>query len=195
MITDKIIILDAFGTIVQITTRLNPYRLIIRSGNENPMVRHVHPNTIIKENFITSRDAHLFSRQLLVELSSIKEVDGARKFLTRLKNNNNYLVVASNLATPYCDTLREIYGDLIDLFWLSCEIGDKKPNESFYLGLLSYLSNTIGLDIDLKNVYMIGDSYTNDYSIPIKLGITAIHEVGTDRLVDWARIEQKVSEI
>lgn len=195
MITDKIIILDAFGTIVQITTRTNPYKSITLPGNVNPMIRNVHPDIIIQENNLSKYDAYLFGRKLLIELSAIKEVDGARNVLKKIKKHNNYLVVASNLATPYCDVLREIYGDIIDLFWLSCEIGDKKPSASFYLKLIDHINQSTILDTNLKNVYMIGDSYVNDFLAPTQLGINAIYEVGLDKLVDWYNIEQKVIDL
>ena len=152
----KVIILDAFGTCVEITRPTKPYaRLSV--GRE-----------VMKQNksFDELTDDPFLKQQLEDELDSIRMFPDYPEFMNRV--GTRPVAIGSNLATPYSVRLREVLVPEPDYFHLSCEVGAMKPERKFYYSILEHFG------VQAEEVLMIGDSVRNDFMAPARLGIRSI---------------------
>jgi len=183
------VIFDAFGTVVRIGKRTNPYRELIRHGrrqglNLDPTTLHVAMTMNL--SFLESA-SHLgialspskreeLTHALELELSSITPFPDALVAISRLQEAGLKVGICSNLANPYVPVVREIFPDL-DGYAFSCELGVMKPNPAIYQAVCnqmkvepgSYFGNGAG------RVLMIGDSGRCDRDGPRLIGIMGFH--------------------
>ena len=109
-----------------------------------------------------------YQKDLQDEIMSIRLFDDTLKTLERLKGKYR-LFLLSNLATPYKTCYIELGLDqFIEKPFFSCDLGDKKPNASFYNMVVEY-SQMAPVDL-----LMIGDNPVSDYQGALNAGIKSI---------------------
>lgn len=121
---------------------------------------------LLKERLLTKSDfiapsylKRIFERQV----ESVYLFDDTVEFLEKARKTHR-LVCISNLSADFvrCFYDFELNTFLEPLF--SCEVGSYKPQPLIYNKILN------SLDVKQK-IFMIGDSYINDYKRPRELGI------------------------
>lgn len=183
------VIFDAFGTVVRIGKRTNPYRELIRQGlrqgmSFDPAALHIAMTTNLSFLELASHLGIFLSpskrdeliQALDVELSSITPFADALGAIQHLKEAGLKVGFCSNVASPYVPIVREIFPD-IDGYAFSCELGVMKPNPAIYQAVCnqmkvepgSYFGNGAG------RVLMIGDSGRCDRDGPRLVGIMGFH--------------------
>lgn len=183
------VIFDAFGTVVRIGKRTNPYRELIRHGrrqglNLDPTTLHVAMTMNLSFLELASHLGIALSpskreeltHALELELSSITPFPDALVAIARLKEAGLKIGICSNVASPYVPIVREIFPEM-DGYAFSCELGLMKPNPAIYQAICnqmkvesgSYFGNEAG------RVLMIGDSKRCDRDGPRLVGIMGCH--------------------
>ena len=152
----KLIILDAFGTCVEIARPTHPYSYL-------DVGRDIMK---VNKSFEELTDDPILRQELRDELDSIRVFPDYPEFIKR--TGTIPVAIGSNLATPYATRLREILLPQPDYFHLSCEIGMMKPEHHFYLTILEHFG------VQPYEALMIGDSVRNDFVTPAKLGIRSV---------------------
>ncbi|RXT62609.1 HAD family hydrolase [Pseudomonas syringae] len=182
-------IFDAFGTLVEIQSRQNPYKRLLRIGVQQGRV--VSPSdlrTVMALNGGLREAADLFGIKLspaqLIELQgaldreleSIKCFDDALPAIERLQEHRIKVGVCSNLAGPYCSRVRSLIPGL-DAYALSAETGVLKPNPEMYRSVCVMLDIFPGqvMESETAQVVMIGDSHRCDEHGPRSFGIAGHH--------------------
>jgi FMN phosphatase YigB (HAD superfamily) len=183
------VVFDAFGTVVEIGTRTNPYRELLKHGRRqgmslDPAALHIAMTTNLSFLELASHLSISLSRSkrdelmqaLEVELSSINPFADALVAIQQLKEAGLKIGICSNVASPYVPTVREIFPDM-DGYAFSCELGVIKPNPAIYQAVCnqmnvepgSYFGNGAG------RVLMIGDSGRCDRDGPRLIGVMGFH--------------------
>ncbi|PBP46245.1 HAD family hydrolase [Pseudomonas syringae] len=183
------VIFDAFGTVVRIGKRTNPYRELIRHGRRqgmsfDPAALHIAMTTNLSFLELASNLGIYLSpskrdeliQALDVELSSITPFADALGAIQHLKEAGLKVGICSNVASPYVPIVREIFPEM-DGYAFSCELGVMKPNPAIYQAICSqmkvepgsYFGNGAG------RVLMIGDSRRCDRDGPRSVGIMGLH--------------------
>lgn len=159
----KAIALDAFGTLVHITDRRNnPMKRMIEAAISMKGV-DVRYSALRFPNVLAELEHHLdadlfaeLNADLQMEVASVQAFPESIEVITRL--NEKYPVyIASNLAAPYCEPIRQLFGSTIKEYFFSCNIGAVKPESRFY----DYLA--MRAVVDPSEIMMIGDNYKNDF--------------------------------
>ena len=186
------VILDAFGTIVRIARRTNPYAALLREGRRqglvlNPDSTHVVMTANLSFDQIADHLGIELSSSKRVEmqdalgqeLASIEPYPDALEGIDRLQEAGVVIGICSNLAQPYGPVIRKIF-PRVQLHALSYELGLMKPNPSIYLAIC----REMGLEIQhvkpetdpaRSRVVMIGDSRKCDRDGPTAVGIQGYH--------------------
>ena len=113
-------------------------------------------------------DISIYQQDLQEEIMSVRLFDDTLKTLERLRSKYK-IYLLSNLATPYKTCYFELgLNDLIEKPFFSCDLGDMKPNRSFYNMVIEYSQ------LAPKDIIMIGDNPTADYQGALDSGIKAI---------------------
>jgi putative hydrolase of the HAD superfamily len=124
----------------------------------------------IKNTINPEMDLDLTSYQndLQDEIMSTRLFDDTLKTLERLKAKYRIFCL-SNLATPYKTCYFELgLNDLIEKPFFSCDLGDRKPNTSFFNMVVEYAQ------LGPKEFIMIGDNPQHDYQGALNAGIKAL---------------------
>ncbi|WP_337993888.1 HAD family hydrolase [Pseudomonas putida] len=183
------VVFDAFGTIVRISRRTNPYRELIREGRRQgvelkPDSLHIAmtANLSLDDMALTlgvaltpSRRQELY-RRMEVELSSIEPYADAIEAISLLSAAGIKTGICSNLAGPYGPKVREIFPHM-DGYTFSFEAGVMKPDPAIYRLICDqmgvepghYFNDTSG------RVLMIGDSQRCDRDGPRDAGVMGFH--------------------
>ncbi len=151
------VIFDAFGTLVEIMDKRNPFRA---AGA---------PRTVMTENVGLehfTQDPALLA-DLRAEIASMALYGDVLSTLSDLRAQGVKLAVGSNLAKPYCAPLRALLGRSVDHYHLSCEVGFMKPHSRFFLDICAQLG------VHPEDTVMIGDNYRNDYEGAEAAGLNA----------------------
>ena len=183
------VIFDAFGTLIEIQNRQNPYRRLLRLGSQQG--RAAFPNDI---RWIMTHDhgledtaaafgikispAQLANLQaaLELELQSIRVFDDTWPAINLLRSHGIKIGVCSNLSGPYCSRVRELLPGL-DGYALSAERGVMKPDQAIYQTTCAMLNvhPRLASDSGGGRVWMIGDSKKCDEQGPRTSGIMGYH--------------------
>lgn len=179
--TPKVIIFDAFGTLVKIGESRHPYRRIMNWLKDNGRKPTTNDASIIMSNNLDFEElAVLFGKALPTEL--LKEINHDLQFelntimlfedviptLQILKDLGFKIALCSNLAKPYGDKLKTILPkNLFDVLVLSYEVDAIKPEINIYETLRTKL------DFQMCEALFIGDNPILDVEVPISLGMSA----------------------
>lgn len=193
------LIFDAFGTILRIRKKTNPFKSLIRIGVENGRESKISDSRIIMENPVDISAAadllniNLLRRQLKginkkleEEINSIEPYPDAIEAIEKLKEFGLKIAVCSNLASPYASAIKRFFPGL-DVYAYSFELGMTKPNQQIYRHCCDKLGSTP------SQTAMIGDSIRCDRDGPRQIGISGYFLSRNDsqgdfsNLVDYAK--------
>lgn len=175
----KVIVFDAFGTLVKIGNSRSPYLKLMKwqkQSGRKPTSKDA--SIIMSRNANLSQISNLFGNEipvnLLAELNAdlTLDLDSIELYsdtvvLQTLKNRGFKLALCSNLAMPYGEKLKKILPDLFDELILSYEIGSIKPDIKIYEAIQRRLN------CDMKDILFIGDNEILDVEKPRSLGMSA----------------------
>ncbi|CRM19298.1 HAD family hydrolase [Pseudomonas sp. 35 E 8] len=198
---------DAFGTIVRIGQRTNPYRELFREGRRQgvaltPDSAHLALTTNLSLDdmalslgiSLTPSKSEELRQRLELELSSIEQYPDAVEAISLLKEAGVKTGICSNLSSPYGPKVRDIF-PLMDGYAFSYEAGATKPDPVIYRSICAEMDVEPGhyFGDGLGRVLMIGDSQRCDRDGPRVVGITGFYLDRTGRgqihdLVQFAQI-------
>lgn len=176
----KVIVFDAFGTVVKIGESRSPYRKLMRWLKTNGRKPTAQDAGIIMSNSLDMEQlAKLFGadipkqlaseivNDLQLELSTIQLYEDTLPTLQILKEHGFKIALCSNLAKPYGEQLKKILSNLFDVVVFSYEVGAIKPEQQIYEVIKSYF------DCEFPEILFIGDHPILDVETPISLGMSA----------------------
>ena len=176
----KVIVFDAFGTLVKIGTSRSPYRKLMKWLKDNGRKPSTKDASVIMSNPVDiAQLAMLFGENippqllheiyddLLFELSTIELYKDTTSTLQILKEHGFKIALCSNLAMPYGEQLKKLLPNVFDALFLSYEIGAIKPEDNIYEVIKSHFS------CEMSEILFIGDHPILDVEKPISLGMDA----------------------
>ena len=176
----KVIVFDAFGTLVKIGNSRSPYLKLMKwhkqsgrkpTSKDACIIMSTNANLSQFSNFFGSEiPVNLLaelSADLNLDLDSIELYSDTIIVLQTLKNSGFKLALCSNLAMPYGEKLKKILPNLFDELILSYEIGSIKPDIKIYKAI------QMRLNCDMKDILFIGDNEILDVEKPRSLGMSA----------------------
>lgn len=201
----RAILLDAFGTILQINASTHPYRRLLKEGirsGRRPSPGDV--NVLMKFNGGLAQAAeHLgidihpsrlaeIEEMLEHEVGSIKAFPDSLEAVALLQEHNRLVAVCSNLAYPYGRAVKRLFPTL-DAYGFSFELGATKPDPRIYQATCTMVGVKPGDGVGENRVIMVGDSLRCDCHGPRAVGITGIHLDRTkpgsiSNLMDFAKL-------
>lgn len=179
------VLFDCFGTLLQITRRTEPYRvlrealpgvsqeelreaLLTQPGGPLHVARHFGYT-------FTDSQATALASALAVELDSIRPYADTFAVLDALTESGLRLAVCSNLARPYVAPAQELLGGYVDGFIWSCYFGACKPSPRIF----AYACDM--LEAPPQRILVVGDSLRCDVRGGAALGMrTAWVSRGSD---------------
>jgi FMN phosphatase YigB (HAD superfamily) len=183
------LVLDAFGTIVRINRRMNPYQELIREGRRQGCdLESDGAHFLMTANMsLVEAAAHRgislspakreqLIRALEQELASIEPFPDALEAMSRLQGAGVKLGICSNLASPYGPVIRKLFPNL-DGYAFSYEVGAIKPDTIIYQSICIQMDVEPGhhFSSEQGRVLMIGDSKKCDQDGPRLIGIMGFH--------------------
>lgn len=177
----KVIIFDAFGTLVKIKSGRSPYRKLMIWLKENGRKPHASDAKFIMSNNVNIQQlSALFGYpippiQLLneiqddfqEELKTIELYEDTLSTLKNLKTCDYKIALCSNLASPYGEQLKRLIPDLFDFIVFSYEVTLIKPEQQIYEMIQTHFN------CDMAEMLFIGDHPILDVEKPISLGMSA----------------------
>ena len=176
----KVIIFDAFGTLVKIGTSRSPYRKLMKWLKDNGRKPSTKDANIIMSNpvdiaelamlfgeKIPTQLLHEINDDLLFELSTIELYKDTTSTLQILKEHGFKIALCSNVAMPYGKQLKKLLPNVFDALFLSYEIGAIKPEDNIYEVIKTHFS------CEMSEMLFIGDHPVLDVEKPISLGMDA----------------------
>jgi FMN phosphatase YigB (HAD superfamily) len=178
------IILDAFGTVAEITRPTHPFRQLLREGSRlgrkpqaddicNLMTRNLSiPEAALHFGIkLSSGRLKQLDEALNGELASIRPFPDAMGAISALQDAGFKVAICSNLASPYGPIIQQLFPS-ITAHGFSYELGCMKPAPSIYLQTCERLGLQPGNDFAGQGrVVMIGDSPKCDRDGPRTVGI------------------------
>ncbi|WP_259369772.1 HAD family hydrolase [Pseudomonas juntendi] len=147
----KTAIFDAFGTVVRIGHRTNPYRQLLREGIKQGRRPHPGDAHLIMTLNLDLQDVakHLgihpsqspmdeIETDLQGELDFIEAYPDAIKAIAMLQERGVALSICSNLAKPYGAAVKRLFPSM-DAYAFSYEVGAAKPDPQIYEALPEHL--------------------------------------------------------
>lgn len=183
------IVFDAFGTVVRIRQRTNPYIGLIREGRRqgvaiSPSSTSLAMTTNLSFDELASRlgielsssKREELNRDLERELSSIERYPDAVEAVSRLQNAGIKVGICSNLSAPYGPVVKSLFPQM-DGYAFSYQLGVMKPHPAIYHSICNQMNVESGhLFRDrVGRVLMIGDSPRCDRDGPRATGILGYH--------------------
>ena len=180
MNSPKVIVFDAFGTLVQIGQRKSPYRKLMKWLKDDGRKPSLKDASIIMSNDVDIEQlAKFFGKEIPIQL--LQEIEEDLDFeintielykdtiptLRKLKSLGFKLALCSNLAKPYGEKLKVIFPSSFDAVFLSYEVGVIKPERHIYEAILKQFS------CQMSDVLFVGDHPILDVEVPISLGMSA----------------------
>lgn len=186
------VVFDAFGTIVHIGQRTNPYGALLKEGRRQGLA--LTPDSthfVMTANLGFDQVAdHLgielyspkrveMNNALVKELTSIEPYPDALEAIDLLQQAGVIIGICSNLAQPYGPVIRKAFPH-VQCNAFSYELGVMKPDPSIYLSLC----RKMGVEArdaerekagEENRVVMIGDSRKCDRDGPRGVGIVGYH--------------------
>ncbi|SPJ25718.1 HAD family hydrolase [Palleronia abyssalis] len=176
---------DAFGALVEIADRRDPYRTLLRALP--PMARRECARRLMREDRATPDWPVLLGCEIPAdvlarveaairdEANSIRMRPGFRAAWAALRAKNLKLAVCSNLAAPYGPPLRAALPDAPDAVALSYELGTIKPELALYAAVARMLA------LPPDRIVFVGDSRAADIDGPRRAGMQAMHVTDFER--------------
>jgi len=162
----QMVVFDAFGTLVEIKSPRNPYRMLLAEMNVafTPEIRHIAMAQPLEfEDFARAvvpactPEALTRARNALdEEIASVTLFPESIATIKSLRELNIKIAVISNLAYLYGAPLKQLLGDLVDTWCLSYDVGAIKPEAAIF-NTACRMSNC-----NPANVLMVGDRKDND---------------------------------
>lgn len=182
------VIFDAFGTLVSIQRRTNPFRSLLLEGRKHGrrpsagdlkvlMTQPLSLEAAAEQLRIQVSDATLQQLQTLLdeELDSIAAFPDALSAVAALQKAGLKIGICSNLAAPYGESVRRLF-PTVNATGFSYEIGAMKPCPLIYETVCALLGVTPGHFFDGDGVaVMIGDSLWRDCYGARAVGINGVH--------------------
>ncbi|SOS36173.1 haloacid dehalogenase [Pseudomonas syringae group genomosp. 3] len=199
------VLLDAFGTTVQIGDGKHPYRLLLREGiRQGRRPKPDDAQALMKLNGGIPHAAEQLGIKVapsrLAELQDIleEEVSGIEAFpdaleaVALLQEHGRLIAICSNLAFPYGVAVKRLFPTM-NAFGFSFEAGVTKPDPRMYRQTCQMLGVEPGHITGDNRIIMIGDSLRCDCHGPRAVGIAGVHlnrasPVGIRDLMDFARL-------
>lgn len=176
----KVIVFDAFGTLVKIGQSRSPYRKLMKWLKDNGRKPTAEDAKIIMSNAVdieqlTMLFGGVIPGQLLneinddlqFELNTIELYEDTVSTLRNLKNLGFKIALCSNLAMPYGERLKTLLPNLFDVLILSYEVGAIKPEPHIYEAIREQFA------CQMTDMLFIGDHPILDVETPITLGMSA----------------------
>lgn len=177
----KAVVFDAFGTLVQIGHRRQPYlQLLKRLEGQGRMPQPDDAAKIMSANVglggvpallgvaLQSNELADIEHDLYGELSGIHLYEGVLAIVEALHSRGYKVGLCSNLAAPYALPLKLLLPKLDAYAW-SFEVGAVKPDPRIY----SHICKALGCEP--AQVLMVGDTWDADYQGPRSFGMQARH--------------------
>ncbi|WP_111885979.1 HAD family hydrolase [Acinetobacter sp. CFCC 11171] len=177
----KIIVFDAFGTLVKIGQSRSPYRKLMKWLREECRKPSTQDAYIIMSNSVDIAElAKIFGKviptpllgeisdDLDFELKTIELYEDTVSILKKLKNRGFKIAICSNLAMPYGERLKELFPDIYDALVFSYEIQAIKPDRKIYESIQQEFG------CQMSDILFIGDNPLLDVETPIRLGMSAM---------------------
>ncbi|MEI4485186.1 HAD family hydrolase [Frigidibacter sp. MR17.14] len=165
----RVVAFDAFGTLVRIDEPRGPWMKIIRQAARRRDPR-LAAGTI--RAFAEECGAHWdpeWEEDLQAELGSIRIFDDTLRVIDQLREAGYRLALISNLARPYVEPLREVFGQRFDAEIFSCDLQAVKPQPVMFASVCAKL------DVAPSEVLMVGDSLRSDVDGARRFGMAALH--------------------
>ena len=172
----KAILLDGYGTLVQIADKRHPFRQV---GGEDRLQRrrfydralsaYIMPQVLLEPLGLDQSAQEAILEALLAETRSVQAYPEAQDFLARLDALGLPWLVVSNLAQPYCEPLIRALGISPTQCRFSCVTGLIKPDPR------AMLQPCAELGVSPSDVLMIGDSLRDDVGGAQAAGINSFH--------------------
>lgn len=176
----KVIVFDAFGTLVKIGESRSPYRKLmqwLKASGRKPSeqdAKIIMSNPVDIAQLARKFGAELpeqllneINNDLQLELSTIQLYEDTVSTLQVLKENGFKIALCSNLAMPYGEQLRQLLPDFFDAVVFSYEVGAIKPEPQIYEVIQSYFG------CEFSEMLFIGDNPILDVETPLSLGMSA----------------------
>lgn len=179
------VVFDAFGTLLRITQRTNPYYELLREGRRQGLKLASDSIRIAMttNHSLSGIAAHLgvvlkpaksleLNTALKREPSSIQAFPDAEAAITLLQKSGVKVGICSNLAAVYGPFVRELFPQL-DGYAFSFELGVMKPMPAIYHSICSQMGVEPGsyYSQEKGRVLMVGDSKRCDRDGPRANGI------------------------
>lgn len=207
------VVFDAFGTIVRIGQRTNPYSALLREGRRqrvalapdstnfvmtaNLSFDHVADHLQIE---LSSSKRDEMNHALGKELASIELYPDALEAIDLLQEVGVVIGICSNLAQPYGPVVRKAFPQ-VQSHAFSYELGVMKPDPRIYLSICRELGvearhTEFERTREKDRVVMIGDSRKCDRDGPRAVGIEGYHldRSGMGQISDLMQFANLVSE-
>lgn len=176
----KVVVFDAFNTIVKRNKKYvtEPYKLVRERATKaifNPMESNISVREYAEAigSIYSDDEMKDIEDKLALEISKITPLGDSLAVIEAVKRNGFITAIGSNLAAAYGPVLKNIFGDLIDEYYFSYDMGVVKPNNDFY----SYIMADCAVKYSTKgpeDFFMVGDSLVNDYQTPVSMGWKAM---------------------
>ncbi|RVU51007.1 HAD family hydrolase [Pseudomonas syringae] len=189
------VIFDAFGTVLRITQRTNPYSELLREGRRQGLklasdsiriamtTNHSFDEIASHLGVVLSPSKRLeLDSALNRELASIQAFPDAKAAIKLLQQACVKVGICSNLAPPYGPVVRDLFPQL-DGYAYSFELGVMKPDPAIYHSICNQIGVEPGhfFSGGRGRVWMIGDSPSCDRDGPRAVGILGHHLDRTGR--------------
>ncbi|MDT8924715.1 HAD-IA family hydrolase [Pseudomonas taiwanensis] len=172
----KAIILDGYGTLVQISRKRYPYRHIenLDRMSKHSFYGYVLTRDLSHEQVLAAyRVPEALAKRSIVkmqkELASVQPYPEALEFLRHLDAQGIAWRILSNLATPYCKALTDALGITDERCFFSCREGLLKPESGFF----DLAARSLGLPAN--EILMVGDAKRADVEGALHAGMHAFH--------------------
>lgn len=176
----KVIVFDAFGTLVKLGESRSPYRKLMKWLKESGRKPTTKDANIIMSNALDiEKLSILFGKEvprhildeinndLQSEIKTIELYEDTIPSLQHLKNRGFKIALCSNLAMPYGEKLKTILPNLFDTLIFSYEVSAIKPELNIYKVLSKELI------CPMSDMLFIGDHPILDVEVPLSLGMSA----------------------
>lgn len=172
----KAILLDGYGTLVEITEKHHPFRML---GGDNKLARRAFyekalcedltPEQLLAPFGMSECEIGSIVSRLNAETQSIRAFEDSIAFLNHLNEAGVPWMIVSNLAKPYCQPLLNALQIDAGQCRFSCLTGLLKPDAMALLGPCEELG------CDPSEALMIGDSLRDDVGGAIAAGLQYFH--------------------
>lgn len=181
-------IFDAFGTIVRVRERTNPYGALFREGRRQGVLLTLNSaHFAMTANLTFDQMADHLSIELSPskraelddalgkELASVEPYPDAFEAIAKLQESGVIIGICSNLAQPFGSVIRKAFPH-VQCHAFSYEFGIMKPTPEIYLAVYREMGVEAGhRDAGDGRVVMIGDSRKCDRDGPGGVGIMGYH--------------------